>query len=79
MNTITAIIEPSPDGTLHVPLPAEWRNLPIRIKAELEPAETVSLAVYSAEWLEAFGSIADTAFETPTRDLPRPVEPIDAE
>jgi len=34
LSTITAIIDPSPDGTLHLPLPAEWRHLSIRVKAE---------------------------------------------
>ena len=37
MSTITAIIEPSADGTLHLPVPAAWRNLSIRVKAEMEP------------------------------------------
>jgi hypothetical protein len=37
MSTITAILEPSADGTLHLPVPAAWRKLSIRIKAELEP------------------------------------------
>jgi len=37
MSTITAIIEPSADGTLHLPVPAAWRKLSIRVKAELEP------------------------------------------
>lgn len=41
MSTITAILEPASDGTLHLPLPAAWRKLPIRIKAELEPVGTV--------------------------------------
>ena len=80
MNTITAIIEPSPDGTLHVPLPEEWRHSPIRITAELEPLEDVaSCAGYSAEWRRAFGSITDETFETPPRGLPRSVESLDAE
>ncbi len=37
MNTITAILEPDPDGTVHLPVPEAWRNQPIRVKAELEP------------------------------------------
>jgi len=37
MSTITAILEPSADGTLHLPVPAAWCKLSIRIKAELEP------------------------------------------
>ena len=42
MSTITAIFEPSADGTVHLPLPVAWRKLPIRVKAELEPVERVS-------------------------------------
>ncbi len=38
MSTITAILDPDADGTLHLPLPVAWRNLPIRVKAEIEPA-----------------------------------------
>jgi Protein of unknown function (DUF2281) len=37
MSTINAILTPSPDGTLHLPLPVEWRDQPIKVKAELEP------------------------------------------
>jgi hypothetical protein len=40
MNTLTAIIEPNADGTLHLPLPAAWRHQCIRVKAELEPVGT---------------------------------------
>ena len=40
MNTITAIIEPDADGTLHLPVPAEWRNRSVRVKASLELVET---------------------------------------
>jgi hypothetical protein len=36
VNTITAIIEPDADGTLHLPVPAEWRNRPVRVKASLD-------------------------------------------
>ncbi len=42
MSTITAILEADADGTLHLPLPAEWRKLSIRVKAELEPVEAVA-------------------------------------
>jgi Protein of unknown function (DUF2281) len=37
MSTISAIFEPAADGTLHLPVPAAWRKLSIRVKAELEP------------------------------------------
>jgi hypothetical protein len=36
---IAAILNPDPDGTLHLPLPAEWRGRAIRVKAELAPVE----------------------------------------
>jgi hypothetical protein len=39
MSTITAILEPDADGTLHVPLPAELRHGKIKIEAKLELAE----------------------------------------
>jgi len=42
MSVFTAILEPSADGTLHLPLPEAWRHLPIRIKAEMEPAASAA-------------------------------------
>jgi len=78
MSTLSAILEPSPDGTLHLPLPAAWRNLPIRIKAELEPVERLPGIAYTAEWLAAFGAISDDSFVAPVRDEPRAVDPLDA-
>lgn len=39
MNTGTAILEPDADGTLHLPVPAEWLNRPVRVKASLELVE----------------------------------------
>ena len=38
MSTINAILEPDPDGSLHLPLPPELRDVPVRITATLEPA-----------------------------------------
>lgn len=37
MSTITTILEPDADGTLHLPVPPGWGKTPIRVKAELEP------------------------------------------
>jgi hypothetical protein len=53
MSTITAIFDPAPDGTLHLPLPAAWRKLPIRVKEELEPVMQSSLV--SQTNLKGFG------------------------
>ncbi len=57
MSTITAIFEPDSDGTLHLPLPAAWRNLPIRVKAELEPA-TEELPTPQPGSLKGFGCLS---------------------
>jgi len=34
--------------------------------------------VYSAAWMNSFGSISDPTFHAPERSLPRPVQPLDA-
>lgn len=78
MSTLSAILEPAPDGTLHLPLPAAWRNLPIRIKAEFEPVERRADGAYTAEWQAVFGSITDDTFAAPLRGEARRVDPIDA-
>jgi hypothetical protein len=36
MSTITAILEPDADGTLHLPLPAELRHGKVKVEAKLE-------------------------------------------
>jgi hypothetical protein len=40
MSTITAILEPDADGSLHLPLPPELRNGKVKVEAKLEPVET---------------------------------------
>ena len=52
MSTITAIFEPSSDGTLHLPVPEAWQNFSIRVTADLEP---VMPAVESS--LKGFGCL----------------------
>ena len=77
MSTITAILEPAADGTLHLPVPEAWRHLAIRVKAELEPAVSLERDSYSAEWSAAFGSIPDDDFVPPPRGTARSVEPLE--
>lgn len=77
MSTLSAILEPAPDGTLHLPLPAAWRNLPTRINAEFEPVERSADEAYSAEWRASFGSITDEGFVAPLRGDLRTVNPLD--
>ena len=39
MSTITAILEPDADGSLHLPLPPELRGGKVKVEAKLEQAE----------------------------------------
>ena len=36
MSTITAILEPDADGTLHLPIPSEMRSSKVKVTATLE-------------------------------------------
>ena len=45
MSTITVILEADPDGTLHLPLPAELRLGKIQVTATLQPANGTTPAV----------------------------------
>lgn len=44
MSTITAILEPHADGSLHLPLPVELQHRKVRIEAKLEAADEANLA-----------------------------------
>lgn len=57
MSTITAILEPDSDGTLHLPLPAAWRKLPIRVRAELEPVTPAAKNPVEKSPLKGFGCL----------------------
>ncbi len=37
MSTITAILETDVDGTLHLPVPKEWKSGKVKVVATLEP------------------------------------------
>ena len=39
MSTITAILDPHADGSLHLPLPVELRHRRVRVEATLEAAD----------------------------------------
>ncbi len=43
MSTISAILEPDADGTLHLPLPVELRGGKVRVEAKVEAVETSML------------------------------------
>src|SRR5690606_8262071 len=39
MSTITAVLEPDADGTLHLPVPEELKSAKVKVVATLEAAE----------------------------------------
>lgn len=43
MSTITAILEPSADGTLHLPVPEAWKGMSIKVRAEMEPVDATGM------------------------------------
>jgi len=72
MSTITAILEPDADGTLHLPLPAELRHGKVRVEATMESAETLPMSEEQRkkELLEIMERIAH---RNPFRDIADPV------
>lgn len=72
MSTITAILEPDADGTLHLPLPMAWRKTPIRVKAELEPVSGSAAVLESEELdsLKGFGCLRGKIHMAPDFDVP---------
>lgn len=69
MSTITAILEPDADGTLHLPVPPAWGKISIRVTAELEPVSTVPEPP-SSEPLKGFGCLRGKIFMSPDFDEP---------
>ena len=67
MSTITAILEPDADGTLHLPLPEEWRHQSIRVKAELEPLPAITRATPRPGCLKGFRMAPD--FDEPLEEF----------
>ena len=71
MSTITAILEPDADGTLHLPVPPAWRHLPIRVTAEMEPAQSPpSQAAPDLAPLKGFGCLRGKISMAPDFDEP---------
>lgn len=70
MSTITVIMEPAADGTLHLPVPAEWRYQRIRVKAEMEPLEAETNEDAAASNLKGFGCLKGKIRMAPDFDEP---------
>ena len=68
MSTITVILEPHEDGTVHLPLPAELRNTRVQVTAVVRPepgalrrptAEEARAALQQLKQFGTFRSISD--------------------
>ena len=75
MSTITAILEPDVDGTLHLPLPAEMRSAKVKVTATLEsvgsrPSQSEAIeALRTLSRLGTFGGIEDpVSWQRETRE-----------
>ena len=67
MSTITAILEPDADGTLHLPVPAELRHAKVQVTATLEAAPESKPRPTQDEALAALRDLRDRgAFRTIT-------------
>jgi hypothetical protein len=75
MSTITAVLEPDLDGTLHLPVPAELRSTKIKVTATLEsvverPSQAEVMAALQA--LSRLGTFRDiknpAAWQRETRE-----------
>lgn len=49
MSKVTAVLEPQPDGTVHLPIPENLRHGAVKVQAEVEPAEKL-LPAKSGLW-----------------------------
>lgn len=72
MGTITAILEPDVDGTLHIPIPADMRSSKVKVTATLESVgePIVALDAQVTRRLEALEALRKL---NPFRDIVDPV------
>jgi hypothetical protein len=68
MSTIKAILQPDPDGTLHLPLPPELRQGPLQVTALVEPATPDTGK--GEERLKGFGCLRGKISLSPDFDEP---------
>ena len=75
VSTITAILEPDVDGTLHLPIPAEMRSAKVKVTAMLEsvgsrPSQPEAIeALRTLSRLGTFGDIENpVAWQRETRE-----------
>ena len=68
MSTISLILEPEADGTLHLPVPAELRGSRVKVEAILEPVEQA--AAQGVQGLKGFGALKGQIWMAPDFDEP---------
>lgn len=69
MSTITAILEPDADGTLHLPVPQELRCGKVRITATMEAAAGASPRAKGGVWSGRPGFWMAADFDAPVEDF----------
>ena len=69
MSTITAILQPDADGTVHVPVPEELRHCKIRITAVMEPAPHDAPRAKAGAWSDRGGFWMAPDFDEPMDDF----------
>jgi hypothetical protein len=58
VSTFTAVLEPQPDGTVHVPVPEELRHNKVQVVATLAAAPEVPAKDECNAHLRGFGALA---------------------
>jgi hypothetical protein len=69
MSTIKAILQPDPDGTVHLPLPPELRHGPLQVTALVEPVPSTA-SQGDEERLKGFGCLRGKISLSPDFDEP---------
>ena len=69
MSTINAVLQPDPDGTLHLPLPPELRHGPLQVTATVEPAR-FAVPPSEPDRLKGFGCLRGKISLSPDFDAP---------
>ena len=71
MSTITAILEPQADGSLHLPVPVEMRKGKVKVIATLTPVSG-SAQQESGQRLKALDSLGRIAARGGIKNIPDP-------
>ncbi len=73
LSTITAILEPDPDGTLHLPLPADAPRGRVKVTATVEAVPVAEPVTRQANWQRAMDALRHIAARGGIASIPDPV------